>query len=503
MNSIQLTPRRRQRGVSTLLIAMLLLAILTVIAIFSVNVGLFEQRTSGNEYRYKLAFQTAETGINQSIEYLRGNTRSMLSTASGGWLPPATTARWQSCTDPLPTGMALDPCLAESDSTRRANMFRYVGSTNGVLPVASMMSGAASITTSGGGANFATSYQSFATLCRLDMTIPEKPVCSSAPTNEGTFYVTIVSRGQLTDESAEAVVKQSFGTFRLLGAVPAAPLIAAGTATGLGNAQIVPNPDAGGFSVPVSIWSSGNAKIDQASFASCQLGEWLANYGTPAPTSADLLDGVCESCTCNGLCPGYGLLSGDAKSCAVAKDKIEGEDILDKDSHYSDASPKVRDSTNFPTDLFEYVFDVPSAQADDYLAKYAKPLADCASLNATSEGLYWYKGTDCKLGTDVGSLQYPVVLVSDGVVTLSANSTYFGILFVRSKAGTGELLKASGGGQVYGSVILEGEASIAGNPTIVYNKAVLQNISNSPAFVRYGPIPGSWSDRYQDASATP
>lgn len=503
MNSIQLNPRRRQRGVSTLLIAMLLLAILTVIAIFSANVGLFEQRTSGNEYRYKLAFQTAESGVNQSIEFLRGNSRQMLSTATGGWLPPATTARWQSCADPLPGGMALDPCLAESDAVRRSNMYRYVGSTSGVLPVAGMMSGAAAITTSGGGANFATSYQTFATLCRLDMTIPEKPVCSSAPTEEGTFYVTIVSRGQLVDESAEAIVKQSFGTFRLLGAVPAAPLIAAGTATGLGNAQIIPNPDAGGFSLPVSIWSSGNATIDQASFASCQLGEWLANYGTPAPSSSDILDGVCKSCTCNGLCPGYGLLSGDAKSCAVAKDKIEGEDILDVDANYSDASPKVRDSKYFPTDLFEYVFEVPSSQSNDYLTKYAKPLADCATLTAASEGLYWYKGTDCRLGNNVGSLQYPVVLVSDGPVTVPANGTYFGILFVRSNAGTGDLLKASGGGQIYGSVILEGQANIAGNPTIVYNKAVLKNISNSPAFVRYGPIPGSWSDRYQDASATP
>jgi hypothetical protein len=308
--------------------------------------------------------------------------------------------------------------------------------------------------------------------------------------------MTFVSRGTLSGENATATVKESYGTFRLLGSAPAAPLIAAGVAVGLGNAQIVPNPDAAGFGIPVSVWSQGNANIDQASFATCQKGEWLANYGTPAPSATDVLNGVCASCTCNSLCPGYGLLSGDAKSCAVAKDKIEGEDILDVDSNFSDATPKVRDSKYFPPDLFAYIFGVPSTSAVSYLTANAKQITDCSSLTTASSGLYWYTptGSTCQLQSSAGSVQDPVVLVSNSVVQMPANSQFFGIVYVRSVAGTGDLFKATGTPQIYGSVILEGSANLAGSPSIIYNKTVLQNIFNSPSFVRYGPIPGSWSD---------
>ena len=101
----------------------------------------------------------------------------------------------------------------------------------------------------------------------------------------------------------------------------------------------------------------------------------------------------------------------------------------------------------------------------------------------------------CSIGT-AGSLTNPVVLVSNSPVSVGANSTFYGIIYAREGADS-ELLKANGGPQIYGSVILEGSAKMAGNPTIVYNEAVLNNIRNSPAFVRYGPVPGSWSDALQ------
>lgn len=494
MNTISARPPYRQRGISTLLIALLLLAILTVVTIFATSFGMFEQRTSGNEYRHKLAFQAAEAGLNQAVEYAKANTRTMLSTASGGWFFPGA-ERWQPCSAAAPAGMLVDPCLAEPNTARRNRMYRYVGTTSGVLPLSEMLGGVnQTFTTTGGDSSFATTYQAYAALCRLDLS-GATPECSLAPASEGTFYVTLVGRGALSDEKSTALVKQSYGTFRLLGNAPAAPLIAAGVAVGLGNAQIVPNPDAAGFGVPVSIWAKGNATIDQASFATCQKGEWLANAGTPAPSAQDLINGVCASCTCNGLCPGFGLLSGNAKSCPIAKDMLEGEDVLDVDSNFSDATPKVRDSKYFPPDLFAYIFGVPSSSADSYLTVNAKPLTDCGTLTSASSGLYWYKGaSECALKNSIGTLQDPVVLVSDAKVSMAANSQYYGIIYVRSKAGTGDLFKASGTPQVYGSVILEGDANMSGSPTIVYNKAVLQNIFNSPNFVRYGSIPGSWSD---------
>lgn len=488
--------RRTQRGLSTLLIAMLLLGIVTVIALFAATYGVFEQRTAGNEYRQKIAFQAAETGLNRSLEYIKVNTRTMLSSADGGWLYDGGSRRWQACTEVKPLAMAVDPCLAEPDTTRRGQMYRYVGpavSGDGRLPLSAVLpTGASTLSLGDPTSPLQATYDSYATLCRLDISAAV-PRCSLSPTNEGTFYVTIVSRGSLATENASALVKQSFGTFRLLGATPAAPLIAAGVATGLGNAQLVPNPDAGGFGVPVSAWSKGNAKVNGASFASCQLGEWMANYGTPAPSADDVLNGVCKSCSCNGLCPGSGLLSGNAKACAVAKDMLEGEDILDRDGDTSDASPRVMDHKYFPDDLFAYTFGVPSTSADSYLTSNARKITDCGTLGAGDSGLIWNAGGTCDLKGQIGTVQNPVVLVSNSLVKIAAGAQFFGIIFVRSSAGATSF-DASGGPQVYGSVILESSAELSGNPTIVYNKAVLRNIANSPAFLRYGPIPGSWSD---------
>lgn len=489
MTSPQIRIPRTQRGASTLLIAMLLLAILTVVTVFATAVGVSEQRTSANEYRHKLAFQAAEAGLNQAIEFLRANTSALVDTASGGWLF-AGSPRWQPCTSALPSGMAFDPCTAEPDADRRSGMYRYVGATAGILPLSTVLPGAVNQTftqTGGTTAAFATTYSTYATLCRIDMSTGV-PRCSLDPSDEATFYVTVVSSGNLTNETASATVKQSFGTFRLLGRTPDAPLIAAGFVSGLGNAQIVPNANGGGAGVPISIWSQGDAQVAAGgSFSTCQLGEWLASDADNPIGDAN--NGVCADCTCNGLCPGYGLLSGSCPSQARA----EGEDVLDVDGHVSNAVPALRDSKWFPSDLFQYVFGVPSSTATSYLTQYATQIADCSVLNASSSGLYWFNSTaQCSLGQTVGSVAKPVVLVSGGEVRVPANGQFFGIVYVR--AGTGDRFWSGGGGQVYGSVIVEGDGVLRGTPTIVYNRAVLRNVGNSDDFVRYGPIPGSWSD---------
>ena len=504
MNTIHTTPRRRQRGVSTLLIAMLMLVILTIVTIFSVRVGLGEQRISGNEYRQKMAFQVAESGLSQSIEYLKANTDKLTSAVTSGWLFDGD-PYWQPCSKPKPASMLVDPCdeLPTTPIDVRAGSYRYVGpvagSRTGKLPLV-VPSAAGSV----GG--FGASFDAYATLCRLDMSLVVnnviQPRCSLSPAKEGTFYVTVVSKGQLSNEAATAVVKQSFGTFRLIGRGPDVPLVAAGIVTTAGSAELVPNPDAAGFGVPLSIWSKGNAKVDSSNINSCQLGEWLVNYGNlAAPTEDDVANGVCANCVCKGLCPGSGLLSGDAAACPTGKDKMEGEDILDVDSHFSDASPKVRDSKYFPDDLFAYVFGVPSGTEEElFLKNNAKQITSCdlelANLGAAAKGFYWYRGAqECGLSADsIGTPQRPVVLVSDKPVHLKSGVRFFGIIFVRSEAGTGTLLQATGGGQIYGSVVLEGDASLAGSLSIIFNKAVLRNVANSPDFVRYGPIPGSWTD---------
>lgn len=538
MKALSLAGRRRQSGVTTLTITMLLLAILTVAALFAASSGILEQRTAASEYRYKLAFQAAEAGLGQAAEFVKINSGKILSAdaTEGGWFATGG-VRWQPCTTALPAGMEVDPCNAETNATRRSQLYRYVGTTNGVLPLGESFTAALvdnqTFNNSGGtgetGSKFATTYKTYATLCRMNQLV--NPTCTTGAAGDGSFMVTLVSRGQLADESADAIVKESFGTYRSIGRGPDAPLIAAAV-NGAGNAQIVPNPNAGDPELPggvgaekLSIWAQGDADISSgASFATCNAWAWLSQSTageTTTPLQREQL-GVCFTCSCDGLCP-KGLISGNAAHCD-GPSFLEGQDILDVDGGKSDAEIPRRDSSYFPQDLFAYTFGVPSSGADRYLEDKATSISTCDStqLNANSGGLYWYAnpkltgltpplascdlaGTALPSGSflypggrkQIGSFKHPVVLVTDGPVKLSSGLIFYGVIYVRAKAGAGELVSATGSPQVYGSVVLEGPGSMGGTPSLIYNKQVLENILNSPAFLHLAPVAGSWSDDVQ------
>src|SRR5438045_9463066 len=60
----------RQRG-TTLIVAIVLLLVMTIITLAAVNVGVFERRTSTNDLRQKMVQQVAEAGLNEAVEFLR------------------------------------------------------------------------------------------------------------------------------------------------------------------------------------------------------------------------------------------------------------------------------------------------------------------------------------------------------------------------------------------------------------------------------------------------
>jgi hypothetical protein len=62
--------RGRQRGVTTLIIVSLLFFILSLVAAYTNRNMLFEQRTSGNQYRSTQAFEAAEAGVEWALAML-------------------------------------------------------------------------------------------------------------------------------------------------------------------------------------------------------------------------------------------------------------------------------------------------------------------------------------------------------------------------------------------------------------------------------------------------
>ncbi len=75
-----------QKGAVTMFSAVLILILLTEMVIYAAQVGVFEQRKSGNELRNKQAFHAAETGIQQANAYLLARVSDITSLGTDGWL---------------------------------------------------------------------------------------------------------------------------------------------------------------------------------------------------------------------------------------------------------------------------------------------------------------------------------------------------------------------------------------------------------------------------------
>ena len=111
----------RQSG-AVLLVAVLLLLLAGVMTVFAMNVGLFEQRSTGNDLRAKAVNEVAEAGLAQGFEYLMRQHPEMLEDAG----------LWQKCTATdisFPCGaISAAPIDTDGDGTadtaRRATMYR-------------------------------------------------------------------------------------------------------------------------------------------------------------------------------------------------------------------------------------------------------------------------------------------------------------------------------------------------------------------------------------------
>lgn len=522
------SPRRLQQGITTLAITLILLGIVTVIVLFATNVAFFEQRTSTNQNRAVSAEQAAEFAVNLAGQFLNANRGVVVKTTSGGWLSAAS-SRWVACPG---TPAAGHPCLAERDATRRAALYYYDNDTASAavdpIPYTTLtaaMTGA--LTGADATSRFAGTTTVNALLCRIgfDPAAPTVPTCLLNPPVGSNVAVTLIAQSQITGEAATATVKETWATAVAVAPSAPVPLIASGLVEGLGNAQIVAAPNAGGPGVAASIWSPNDIDIGSstgascgsgglASVSTCHVGEYL--QGTPREN----LKTTCattNTCGCPSLSSGSsGSLSGHSGSL-----RKENLDILDRDSNCG-ALPDITffprepyDSPSDPTDdsLFEYIFDVDYVVAEgstsvqtncgsgaENCAAFAMTneynatvLADCSTLNNTSAGFFYVTG-DCDLG-NIGSATAPVILVVDGDVSINGNVAFFGMLFARSNNNTAEV-RGNGNVKIFGALVVEGDVNVTGGIDIVYDSTSASGNSGGaiPDSVRFGRVSGSWLD---------
>jgi type II secretory pathway pseudopilin PulG len=377
---------RSQRGAATLMVAIVVLSILVVVALYSARVAFVERRTASNEYRARLAEQAAEYAINLAGEYIaarRGQLISNLpgSATTGGWLAPtaAEGRKWIACADVtgFPNIPALadgtpHPCMAETDATastdypvaggRRAQLYFYgtdatSGAAASVLPYQEVMPQSIRLETAnvgvGGVAKLAAQTTVRALLCRIDVSLPT-PACRVDPIKGNRIAITFIASVELPGESARATVKETWVTLGAISASSAVPLVATGKLSTGGTIHIVTNPNAGGYGLPGSMWTGNDAQVENstgggnASIGTCYIQDFMRGEAVPDLARAKAIcpqPGNAPPCHC----PSAKSLGDYWLSGSAAGARRENIDILDRDGGAgAPGSPRPPDIQFFP-----------------------------------------------------------------------------------------------------------------------------------------------------------
>lgn len=515
MSVLEHTFPKRQQGVATLAIGMLLLLLITLVVLYAARSAILEQRIAANDYRAKMVQAAAAAGLNHGIEHINANARVFNASdsytfSSGttikGWLDP-TDNKWN-ITDTI-TAADCDGSYTDDlagyrerivcESGLFGNVFYYDADGNsGTTPTSveedmDVFAGAGmDLNPNRTGTEFRTAYNVDYVLCPLNVdpsvaapgSKVQNPPCTDQIEDSRWYAIVIASEGFLVDdagnriaggaraESREVVVK-----FDVLGAGPNVPLMVSGTFGSGGTFDIVANPNGGAApawggksGAPFSVWSGDTYTLGLNS-DTCQLYEFYTT-GSPGPHPTDSAFTVCYDCKCPGHDPEM-LLSDQG---------VNGIDILDNDP-------------NFPSDLFQYIFGVPRSERsiiEDIAKANGQYLPDCSSLDENSSGLFWITG-DCNPPGDAGRPSSPVLLVVEGEVRVNSASRVFGVVY----AFQSPELRMNGGAQVYGAVIGDNvqRASGQGDHNIIYDQEVLDRLLLSPDLIKISRLPGTWSDQ--------
>ena len=377
----------RQRGLATLLVALVILGILTIIVLYSTHVAFFEQRTAVNENRSRLVEQAAEYSINLTGEYLKANrdyliSRTGGSATTGGWLASsvATGRKWVACSSvsgfpdiPALSDGTPHPCMAERDAIassdypttagtggRRGQL--YFWSSDGTsapaslaIPYAQLMPTDVRLESTGVGGAAALPAQTSvrALLCRIDSALPT-PACRADPSKGNRIAVTLIANVTLAGENSSSTVKETWATLGAIDSNSAVPLIATGLLSTGGTITIVPNPNAGGYGLPGSLWSPNDVQVENstgggtANIASCFIQDFMKGESSPT------LDRAKEICPTNGSSPPCHCPSAKSEdeywlSGSASGSKRENIDVLDRDGNAgASGSPRPPDILFFP-----------------------------------------------------------------------------------------------------------------------------------------------------------
>lgn len=453
-----------QRGVATLVVAIVLLIAATFLTFFAAKVGIQEQRMAGNDARQKGAFETAEALMDRAKTFLDVN-----SAAFAGW-------PWDPCTGTdIPCG---DGQNAKFDGSWSQVRVRDLPTSDGTGD-----SGTATLGTLSGEAYYLT----------------RNPTAVAG----GSEPLLLVAEGQSDDGTGRAVVRQMLRRVFTVQPGPIPPLTA--PAVGLsGSFHLVGNPNHAmtaeelqqittgncdnfnsGSGQMLSIWTDQNFNTlvnGVGSWNICQAQFFKTSSAAPLSSYSECFLGTTMA--------GCGCQSSDDPLLSVCGSQAFGNST---DPNKLTACGIKDNDPTFPTDLFAWLF---GASPADVKANADQVLPDCSTLTATSTGLIWVTG-DCSPPGDVGSRFDPVVLVVDGELAFGASTQFWGL----AVANESPKVKLNGGFTIHGAMVIVDQVNpptdfqANGTYNAIYDPCVFAAIFNNDEFVEYAPVEGSWSDQ--------
>jgi hypothetical protein len=473
--------RNRQCGISTLVVAIILLIAATFLTFFAAKIGMQEQRMSGNDYRQKKTFALAEAGLDRAKAWLAGNRQNF---ATWGWTSCAGTETTPPCGNS--TGNY-------GTNWSWINVYRQSAGTalTGLTWPQSTQDGPFILT-------------------------PTAQIAASYPP------VLLVSQAHSDDQTGRAVVRQNMTRFTIAQGGPVPPLMAS-TVTLKGNFTVVGNPD------PQLNILDPNAGINQTN---CDYGshdgsghQQLLSIWTPQSVTfkgtdqtcypGSFLDGSGDRCVAqNNIDPLTGSGPTDFNKCNCTNDPAYPSPYSVPGLLNDDV---VQNDPNFPGDIFLYIFGRTPAQVKAEAQSLGHVLTDCTKLKSSSTGLYWITGgCSVKASGVIGSQSAPVILVFETSFDAAGGADVWGLVvgvdmgrtLVTTPTGTPPYYSWSdftpstppsvslhGNFTLHGALATESSVDSAGGTyNLLYDPCVFAGMGQGTAFDQFGPVQGSWND---------
>lgn len=402
-------PRSRQSG-TVLLVALVLLLLAGLLTLFALRVGVFEQRSTGNDVRSKVAGEVAEAGLSQAFEFLIRQHPDMLANA----------ALWEPCT----RNDTTFPCGAVPDSTflvdgdevhRREHMYRLrADNTNTIADIDGALSqymlrmpASSKIASMANGQGVSYGVAPVVCFAQAPTTSSTGIPCGGVGASN-VAIATFVSVARLPGENTSSTLVQTVGQYPKLGdeIVRTPPIMASGAVDVTGNLQVVTNPNAGGIGVPVSVWS--RLDIDKHGTPNTCYADEFFRYTQGSHTPSIYQSTIrCDDCKCDASGAPATLsydASGNDRCSGGTFSDCEGIDVLDVDAGTNSgtayaangqvgANYNVRsDSLSYPTcefppDMFRYVFGK-QAWVDNDLDCFAETKAPSVLYQNPTSGVF-------------------------------------------------------------------------------------------------------------------